>query len=50
MLADGEAPIAAIRRRGSGAFEIENARRMSSYFEAGSDGVDTDHTTTKESH
>jgi NAD(P)H dehydrogenase (quinone) len=38
-----KAAIAAMRRRGSGAFEIEHARRMSSYFAAGSDGVATDH-------
>ena len=38
-----KAAMAAMCRRGSGAFEIEHARRMSSYFAAGSDGVATDH-------
>lgn len=35
--------MAAMRRRGLSAFEVEHAARMSSYFAAGSDGVATDH-------
>lgn len=35
--------MAAMRRRGLPAFEVEHAARMSSYFAAGSDGVATDH-------
>lgn len=37
------AAMAAMGRRGTPAFELEHARRMSSYFAAGSDGVATDH-------